>query len=177
MDHSQATGADSIVRRRGTVFALLLLLLSSAAPAPVRAEPSDEAVAAAEDELPPPEPAGPAVTGGPDWVVELRGWASWYGRRWRGRRTASGERYDDRALTAAHLWLPFATRARVTNLENGRSVDVVVTDRGPHTGGDRIIDLSARAAEALGMKGDGIAEVLIVVEASNPARSTAFESR
>ena len=96
-----------------------------------------------------------------DALVEERGVASWYGRRpWRGRHTASGARFDDRALTAAHLWLPFATRARVTNLQNGRSVDVVVTDRGPYHEG-RIIDLSAKAAEALGIKRCGIADVVV----------------
>src|ERR1700750_2578283 len=59
-----------------------------------------------------------------DVVVRQRGIASWYGSAWRGRPTASGTRFDDRALTAAHLWLPFETTTRVTNIENGRSVDV-----------------------------------------------------
>lgn len=97
---------------------------------------------------------------GSDVVVRQRGIASWYGRHWRGRRTASGTRFDERDLTAAHLWLPFATQARVTNLTNGRSVEVVVTDRGPYHAG-RIIDLSARAAQAIGMKERGVAPVLI----------------
>ena len=95
-----------------------------------------------------------------DVVVRQRGIASWYGRAWRGRRTASGTRFDDRAMTAAHLWLPFETTARVTNIENGRSVDVVVNDRGPYHRG-RIIDLSAKAAEALGIKECGTAEVIV----------------
>jgi rare lipoprotein A len=95
-----------------------------------------------------------------DTLVKQRGVASWYGRAWRGRRTASGTPYDDRAMTAAHLWLPFETRARVTNLQNGRSVEVVVNDRGPYHEG-RIIDLSAKAAEALGIKECGIAEVMV----------------
>lgn len=95
-----------------------------------------------------------------DTVIKQRGVASWYGRAWRGRRTASGTPFDDRAMTAAHRWLPFETRARVTNLQNGRSVDVVVTDRGPYHKG-RIIDLSAKAAEALGIKECGIAEVIV----------------
>jgi rare lipoprotein A len=98
-----------------------------------------------------------------DGTFEEQGVASWYGRAWRGRRTGSGTRYDDRALTAAHLWLPFATRARVTNMQNGRAVDVVVTDRGPYHSG-RIIDLSAKAAELLGMKRSGTAEVLITAQ-------------
>jgi rare lipoprotein A len=95
-----------------------------------------------------------------DVVVRQRGVASWYGRAWRGRRTASGTRFDDRAMTAAHLWLPFETTARVTNVQNGRSVDVVVNDRGPYHRG-RIIDLSAKAAEALGIKECGTAEVIV----------------
>ena len=95
-----------------------------------------------------------------DVVVRQRGIASWYGPAWRGRRTASGTRFDDRAMTAAHLWLPFETTARVTNVENGRSVDVVVNDRGPYHQG-RIIDLSAKAAEALGIKNCGTAEVIV----------------
>lgn len=93
-------------------------------------------------------------------AVRQRGIASWYGPAWRGRRTASGTRFDDRAMTAAHLWLPFETTARVTNVQNGRSVDVVVNDRGPYHRG-RIIDLSARAAEALGIKNCGTAEVIV----------------
>jgi rare lipoprotein A len=95
-----------------------------------------------------------------DVVVRQRGIASWYGRDWRGRHTASGTPFNDRAMTAAHLWLPFETLARVTNVENGRSVDVVVNDRGPYHRG-RIIDLSAKAAEALGIKECGIAEVIV----------------
>lgn len=95
-----------------------------------------------------------------DIVVKERGMASWYGRSWRGRRTASGTRFDDRAMTAAHSWLPFATQARVTNLQNGRSVEVTVNDRGPYRPG-RIIDLSAKAAEVLGIKECGTAEVVV----------------
>jgi rare lipoprotein A (peptidoglycan hydrolase) len=93
-------------------------------------------------------------------IVQQRGIASWYGRHWQGRRTASGVRFNDQALTAASLWLPFATRARVTNLKNGKSVDIVINDRGPYHAG-RIIDLSARAAQVIGMKRAGIAPVLV----------------
>lgn len=86
------------------------------------------------------------------------GEASWYGRKHHGRRTASGERFDERALTAAHPSLPLGSRARVTNLENGRSVVVRVNDRGPYVGG-RIIDLSRAAAKALGITEAGVARV------------------
>ncbi|MCS7217673.1 MAG: septal ring lytic transglycosylase RlpA family protein [Thermus sp.] len=77
------------------------------------------------------------------------GLAVWYGPGFHGRRTASGERYDMHALTAAHPSLPFGTRVRVTNLKNGRSVVVRINDRGPF-GGRYIIDLSYAAAKAIG---------------------------
>ena len=96
----------------------------------------------------------------PDGTVEQQGVASWYGRHWRGRKTASGARFDERLLTAASLALPLATRARVTNLQNGRSVDVLVNDRGPYAG-DRVMDLSERAAAALGMTHSGLTQVVI----------------
>jgi rare lipoprotein A len=92
--------------------------------------------------------------------LQQQGVASWYGRHWRGRKTASGQRYDERLLTAASPSLPLPTRARVTNLQNGRSVDVIVNDRGPYVG-DRIIDLSARAAALLGINRLGLAHVTI----------------
>jgi rare lipoprotein A len=95
-----------------------------------------------------------------DGTVEQEGVASWYGRHWRGRKTASGARFDERRLTAASLALPLATRARVTNLQNGRSVDVLVNDRGPYAG-DRVMDLSQKAALALGMTQSGLAQVVI----------------
>jgi rare lipoprotein A len=95
-----------------------------------------------------------------DGVVQQAGLASWYGRHWRGRKTASGMIFDERQLTAASLVLPLATRARVTNLQNGRSVDVLVNDRGPYAG-NRVMDLSARAAAMLGITKAGLATVVI----------------
>jgi len=97
---------------------------------------------------------------GPDGIVQQAGVASWYGRHWRGRKTASGMVFDERQLTAASLVLPLATRARVTNVQNGRSVDVLVNDRGPYAG-NRVMDLSERAATALGMTKTGLAQVVI----------------
>jgi rare lipoprotein A len=79
-----------------------------------------------------------------------------------GKTTASGERFDADALTMAHRTLPFGTRVRVTNLENHKSVEVVVNDRGPHIAG-RIADLSAAAAKRLGMVRDGVVEALLQV--------------
>jgi rare lipoprotein A len=92
------------------------------------------------------------------------GEASWY--RLEGDLTASGERMDDARLTAAHRWLPLLSYARVTNLQNGRSVIVQINDRGPVTH-RFIIDLSPRAAEALGMLRAGVAAVEVQPVASD----------
>jgi rare lipoprotein A len=89
-----------------------------------------------------------------------RGFASWYGGRFHGKRTASGERYNQHAFTAAHRTLPFGTMLEVKNTANGNSVVVRVNDRGPFVAG-RIIDLSRAAAKALGILGTGVAEVVI----------------
>lgn len=90
-----------------------------------------------------------------------RGVASWYGKKFHGNRTANGETYDMYAMTAAHKSLPLPSYARVTRLDNGRSVVVRVNDRGPFHRG-RIIDLSYAAAAKLGMLGAGSAEVEVV---------------
>ena len=88
------------------------------------------------------------------------GEASWYGPGFHGKKTASGERYNQNAFTAAHKTLPFGTRLKVTNLDNGLSTTVVVNDRGPFKKG-RIIDLSNAAAKKLKMVGTGTARVRI----------------
>lgn len=80
---------------------------------------------------------------------------SWYGKRFAGRRTANGERFDPKAYTMAHRELPFGTRVRVTNPGNGRSVIVRVNDRGPYVGA-RVADLSHAAARRIGMVSDGV---------------------
>lgn len=90
------------------------------------------------------------------------GKASYYAHRFHGRSTASGETYDETKLTAAHRTLPFGTRVRVTNLENGRSVSLRINDRGPHRKG-RVIDVSYVAAKRLGFVRDGIARVRVEV--------------
>jgi rare lipoprotein A len=89
------------------------------------------------------------------------GVASWYGTKFHGRRTSSGERYDMYAMTAAHKTLPLPAFVRVTNLQNGRAVVVKVNDRGPFHG-DRIIDLSYAAATKLGVVDAGTAPVEVV---------------
>ncbi len=101
---------------------------------------------------PAPPPAG----------LDQRGLASWYGHAHRGKRTASGEVYDPRDLTAAHRTLPLGTRLMVTNVDNGRAVEVRVNDRGPFVEG-RIIDLSYGAASLLGAAGRGVIPVRIRV--------------
>ena len=95
---------------------------------------------------------------GPAEAHQRYGWglggglASWYGPGFGGHRTASGERFNTAALTAAHRYFPFGTRVRVTNRRNGRSVVVRINDRGPFAAG-RVIDLSYAASRAIGMQG------------------------
>jgi rare lipoprotein A len=96
------------------------------------------------------------------WTGRQGGLASWYGPGLYGRRTASGTVHTGAALTAAHRSLPFGTRVRVTNLNNGRAVVVVVDDRGPFVRG-RVIDLSLAAARRLGMVRDGVVPVRLDV--------------
>ncbi len=88
------------------------------------------------------------------------GVASWYGPGFHGRTTASGERFDQNDLTAAHRKLPLGSEVRVTNLENGRTITVEINDRGPYAKG-RVLDLSKAAARKLGMVEDGVAKVRI----------------
>ncbi|GAB4355564.1 MAG: hypothetical protein Kow00114_05960 [Kiloniellaceae bacterium] len=137
-------------------LAALLLLGACAAP-----------TAASDDAGLPPSQAAEApleTEAAPEDVVTMSftGLASWYGKRFHGRRTASGERFDMTALTAAHPNLPFGSRVRVTNLANGRSVVVIINDRGPMMK-SRLIDLSHAAARQLGIVEDGVAEVRVDV--------------
>jgi rare lipoprotein A len=97
--------------------------------------------------------AMPAFTG-----AEV-GLATWYGGKLAGRRTASGERFDPRSMTAAHRTLPFGTWVEVRRVDDGRSVRVRITDRGPFGHEDRIIDLSRGAAERLGIVASGVMRV------------------
>jgi len=89
-----------------------------------------------------------------------RGYASWYGPKFHGRLTANGERFNQFALTAAHKTLPLGSYVKVTNLENGRALVLLINDRGPFVRG-RIIDLSRRAAEILGVIKKGTAPVIV----------------
>ncbi|MBW4540886.1 MAG: septal ring lytic transglycosylase RlpA family protein [Myxacorys chilensis ATA2-1-KO14] len=94
--------------------------------------------------------------------LTINGMASWYGPGFDGNRSASGEVFNQNALTAAHRTLPFGTKVQVTNLDNGRSVVVRINDRGPFSG-DRVLDLSAGAARILGLIQSGVAPVKLEV--------------
>ena len=89
------------------------------------------------------------------------GGASWYGPGFHGKKTASGARFNQNAMTAAHRSLPFGTRVKVVNKKTGKSVNVVINDRGPFASG-RIIDLSKAAATKLGTRAGGVGQVCIV---------------
>lgn len=106
--------------------------------------------------------AGQSFTPEADWSYDEVGIASWYGSDFNGRKTASGEVFDKNLLTAAHTTLPLPVIARVTNLQNGRSVKVRINDRGPFAHG-RLIDVSQAAARKLGFLGNGTAKVRVQV--------------
>src|SRR5260221_4804660 len=97
-----------------------------------------------------------------DWNYNETGIASWYGEAFHGKDTANGESFDLNAITAAHRTLPMPTIVEVTNLENGRTLQVRVNDRGPYARG-RIIDLSRRSAQLLGFEGQGTAKVRVKI--------------
>lgn len=135
---------------RGVAFALLALLAGCANP----------------------HPAPPTLAPVPEQPIFIEtGTASWYGgRRHDGHRTANGEIFNSRELTAAHRSLPFGTVVRVTNLVNGRTIKVRINDRGPYVR-SRIIDLSTRAARDLGMFERGVVPVKVEEYASDQVES------
>jgi len=107
---------------------------------------------------PPETEQAPPATSQPTMMET--GVASWYGPKFHGKLTASGEVFNQEKFTAAHQTLPWGSRVKVTNLANGKSVDVRINDRGPF-GKGRIIDVSRAAARALGMVGQGITTVRV----------------
>ncbi|MVN78343.1 septal ring lytic transglycosylase RlpA family protein [Hymenobacter sp. HMF4947] len=107
--------------------------------------------------------------GGSKSAFTQSGDGSYYADKFAGRATASGVPYRPGKLTAAHNTLPFGTRIRVTNVRTGRSVKVVVNDRGPHAKG-RIVDVSKRAAGKLGLLDAGVAPVKLKVIRAAPAK-------
>jgi rare lipoprotein A len=105
-------------------------------------------------------------------LVVLKGWASWYGEKWRNHFTASGQKFKPEKLTAASPTLPLGSIIEVTNLLNGRVVHLVVNDRGPVEQG-RILDVSEAAAELLGFVEAGVTKVRIrLLETAAGARKT-----
>ncbi len=143
--------------RYASPLALAALLLVGCAPAVVGTTArADHAAAHRASVDVGADASAPAAAAAP--TVVQRGLASWYGPNFAGRPTANGEIFDPGQLTAAHKTLPFGTRVRVVNLENGRTVVVRINDRGPFKPG-RIIDLSRAAAEAIDMLGSGVVEV------------------
>lgn len=103
-----------------------------------------------------------------------KGWASWYGKAFEGRQTASGERFSPHELTAAHRQLPLGTKVMVKNLETDALVEVRINDRGPYADPPRrIIDLSRAAAESIGLVEQGIGRVQVMVTEEAPSRQEA----
>ena len=97
-------------------------------------------------------------------VVEQVGEASWYGKDFQGEKSASGEKFDQHDLTAAHPTLPMGTEATVTNLDNGKFVEVTINDRGPNRKG--VISICQKKQEEIGIKKDGAAPVKIEAKVS-----------
>ncbi len=135
-----------------TAAAALALMLSPMSHAQQAAAPAASATAAK-----PADAAPAAATAAP-----TEGKLAYYGRKFAGRKTASGERFNPQALTMAHKTLPFGTRVKVTNLKTGKSVVVRVNDRGP-TNPDRIGDVSLAAASKLRMLGSGVVDARLDV--------------
>jgi rare lipoprotein A len=135
--------------RLGPVFVLVLLSLGTGCAHRATLPPPRE---------PPLETAATAPTPAPREEVQV-GYATWYGAALAGHHTASGERFDPTRMTAAHRKLPFGTWVEVRRVDNGRSVRVRITDRGPFGHPERIIDLSRAAADRIGMRSMGTARV------------------
>ena len=141
--------------------ALLQRPSETAAPSETSTQPAAPKSSPAIKPAPTPlAPVQPSAKPSPPIAAKLpqTGEASWYGAQHQGKQTASGTMYDQTAFTAAHPSLPFGSKIKVTNLANGKSVEVEITDRGPFTG-NRIIDLSQAAAKALEMIDSGTTTV------------------
>jgi rare lipoprotein A len=141
------------------VFRLLLLLVLSGL-AGCASQPSPA----------PPLPAAPQQPSAADPFFTQTGLASFYGHAHDGKSTANGENFDHRNLTAAHRTLAFGTSVRLTNLENGKTVTVKITDRGPFVRG-RIIDVSLAAARVLGIQDKGVTRVRLEAFHTDPPAS------
>ena len=154
---------------RRPLFAICLCLLLSQGCAMLKG-PSKTAVPTETTTQPAPSPLAPAQPADKKSApVEAKlpqtGEASWYGAKHQGKQTASGTTFDQARLTAAHPSLPFGSKIKVTNLSNGKSVEVEIIDRGPFAE-NRIIDLSQAAAKALGMIESGTTTVRLELSSS-----------
>jgi rare lipoprotein A len=150
---------------RATVFAALITLCVPFASAQTPAPGKSPAPAANQAPAATPAPAASAQTAPSVQTGKL----AWYGRKFTGRRTASGEAYNPDALTMAHKTLPFGTQVKVTNTSNKKSVTLRVNDRGP-TQADRVGDVSLAAARQLGMVRAGVIDAELEVVGSAPAK-------
>jgi rare lipoprotein A len=144
-------------------FVAIWSALASVTSAQTAAPTPAPAPAPAAAPAPAPAPAAAASADASEGKV------AWYGRKFAGRKTASGQRFDPNALTMAHKTLPFGTKVKVTSLKNKRSVVVRVNDRGPSTP-DRIGDVSHAAAKRLGMLRSGVIEAKLEVTGEAPAK-------
>ena len=159
------------LRRFALRFLLVLFLLSCASAGCAHPHPRSSRAPLPPPANPPaPRPAPSPVA--PGSFVEL-GSASWYGVPYHGRRAANGEIYDMYKLTAAHRTLPFESVVRVTNLKNGREIEVRINDRGPFVD-DRVIDLSLAAARALDMVASGVVPVRLDLVAAVRSQAGQF---
>lgn len=153
---------------RHPLLAICLGLLLSQGCAMLKS-PSETAVPIETTTQPAPSPPAPPEPDKKSAPVEAKlpqtGEASWYGAKHQGKQTASGTTFDQARLTAAHPSLPFGSRIKVTNLSNGKSVEVEINDRGPFAE-NRIIDLSQAAAKALGMMESGTTTVRLELSSS-----------
>ncbi|HLR46869.1 MAG TPA: septal ring lytic transglycosylase RlpA family protein [Deinococcales bacterium] len=147
------------MRSSGLLFILAALLFAGCAPvtrASLRMVPAVSGAVAGTADAAAAAPRQADITGN----------ASWYGPGFAGRHTANGEVFDPGELTAAHRTLPFNTRVRVTHAGSGQNVVVRINDRGPFKG-DRVIDLSRAAADAIGLTASGVAMVHLEILSGN----------
>ena len=150
----------TFTQQRSLQLSLGALFLAVAALAPVRAQNAPSAPSMATTAVAPaPAPAPAPMAASAD---ATEGKIAWYGSKFNGRKTASGQRFNSAAMTMAHKTLPFGTKVRVTNLANNRSVVLRVNDRGPTTA-DRVGDVSAAAARKLGMQRAGVANAKLEI--------------
>jgi len=161
---------ESLVDKENTVPASVTPRTQEAIPSTIQPQSQPNQVKPAPANAPASNPASVTPAEKPKTSPAVKtssrprkkGMASWYGPGFHGRRTASGETFNSSSLTAAHRYLPFGTKVRVTNLRNGRSVVVRINDRGPFSGG-RVIDLSRGAAAIIGVFQSGVAPVVLEV--------------